>query len=147
MKWTQAKQHLLKDETTRKAYENTDLSFEIGKMITDARIMTKMTQETLAEKLGTKQPSIARLESGNTLPSLSFLNRLAIALGTKLLAPRFEILTEEKIVVVRQYYYATSFPMNTPLNMTTHNNQTRTATVQDYNSPKGGNLYGQYITA
>lgn len=92
MNWDEAKKQLLEDDATREAYKTIDLSFEIGKMITDARILTRTTQESLAKKIGTKQPSIARIESGNSLPSLSFLEKIAQALGTELLPPRFEIL-------------------------------------------------------
>jgi transcriptional regulator with XRE-family HTH domain len=41
-------------------------------------------QAQLAKMVGTRQPSIARLENGNSLPSLSFLQRLAAALGAKI---------------------------------------------------------------
>ena len=43
-----------------------------------------MTQKQLAEKVGTKQSSIARLESGNYNPSLQFLQKVANALGKQL---------------------------------------------------------------
>jgi len=36
-----------------------------------------LTQAQLAEKLGTQQPSIARIENDGYLPSLSFLIRIA----------------------------------------------------------------------
>ncbi|MCH5296017.1 MAG: helix-turn-helix transcriptional regulator [Treponema sp.] len=43
-----------------------------------------MTQKQLAEKMGTRQSNIARLESGNYNPSLHFLQRVASALGKRL---------------------------------------------------------------
>ncbi len=92
MDWREAKKRLLQDKGRREAYEKVDLEYEIGKMITDARILTRMTQQKLAKLAGTKQPSIARLERGDTLPSLSFLRKIAEALGTQLLPPRFEML-------------------------------------------------------
>jgi len=63
--------------------------FEVANLITEARYHYKLTQAQLARKMGTQQPSIARIESGNTLPSLSFLERLADSLGTYLTAPKF----------------------------------------------------------
>ena len=54
---------------------------EPGHQITRLRIEHGLTQAQLAELVGTKQPSIARLESGETLPSLSFLKRVARALN------------------------------------------------------------------
>ncbi|HLE14065.1 MAG TPA: helix-turn-helix transcriptional regulator [Anaerolineales bacterium] len=53
---------------------------EPGYQIARLRILRGMTQAELAEMVGTKQPAIARLESGQFTPSLSFLRRLACAL-------------------------------------------------------------------
>ncbi|MGA7228077.1 MAG: helix-turn-helix transcriptional regulator [Acidimicrobiia bacterium] len=43
-----------------------------------------MTQSELAEKMGTTQPTIARLEAGGVTPSLDTLHRAADALGLEL---------------------------------------------------------------
>ena len=43
-----------------------------------------MEQKQLAEKIGTKQSSIARLESGNYNLSFQFLQKIANALGKQL---------------------------------------------------------------
>lgn len=69
-----------------------NLNFEISKMVINARIAKGLTQEKLAKKMGTKQPSIARIERGTSLPSLSFLAKMAEALNTELIAPKFEML-------------------------------------------------------
>jgi len=45
--------------------------------------MAGLTQQQVAEKMGTKQSTIARLESGSTLPSLRSLQRYAQATGSK----------------------------------------------------------------
>ena len=66
-----------------------DLAFQIGRQVERARLKGKMTQETLAKVIGTHQPSIARTEGGTSLPSLSFLKKIADALGAHLSAPRF----------------------------------------------------------
>jgi transcriptional regulator with XRE-family HTH domain len=57
---------------------------EPGYQIARLRILRGLSQAQLAELVGTRQPSIARLENGNSLPSLSFLQRLAAALGAKI---------------------------------------------------------------
>ncbi len=54
---------------------------EPGYQIARLRILRGLTQEQLAKKVGTKQPSIARLESGSTPPNLAFLQKVAEALG------------------------------------------------------------------
>jgi len=57
---------------------------EPGYQIARLRILRGLTQTQLAEKVGTKQPSIARLENGSSLPSISFLTKLADALDARL---------------------------------------------------------------
>ncbi|MBX7237290.1 MAG: helix-turn-helix domain-containing protein [Caldilineales bacterium] len=47
------------------------------------RILRGLTQKQLADMVGTKQSSIARLESGVTPPNLSFLYKVAAALGAR----------------------------------------------------------------
>lgn len=80
------KQKLLKENSEfRKEYYTYDLAFEIGQMILEARSRLGVTQKQLAELINTKQSGIARAESGNYLPSLSFLNKIAKALKTRLI--------------------------------------------------------------
>jgi predicted transcriptional regulator len=43
-----------------------------------------MSQKDLALKMGTKQPSIARFESGYYNPTVSFLKKISKALDSKL---------------------------------------------------------------
>ncbi len=59
------------------------LALEAGYQIARLRILKGLTQAELAERVGTRQLSIARLESGNRKPSLSFLEEIANALGAK----------------------------------------------------------------
>jgi transcriptional regulator with XRE-family HTH domain len=47
------------------------------------RILRGLTQKQLADLVGTRQSSIARLERGATPPSLSFLTKVAAALGAR----------------------------------------------------------------
>lgn len=77
------------------AKEKNRLAFEIAEMIMNARERKGITQKELAELLNTRQPSIARIERGETLPSLSFLERIAKALDTRITAPKFEMFEKE----------------------------------------------------
>ena len=56
-----------------------DPAYQVARM----RVLRGLTQEQLAELVGTKQPSIARLESGASTPSVSFLRKVAAALGSR----------------------------------------------------------------
>ncbi len=55
--------------------------FEFRKALIGARLAANLTQKELAEKMGTKQSAIARLESGNQAPNLDTLLKLTKALG------------------------------------------------------------------
>lgn len=54
---------------------------EPGYQIARLRLKLGLTQAQLADMVGTKQPSIARLENGESSPSLNFLEKVAAALG------------------------------------------------------------------
>jgi transcriptional regulator with XRE-family HTH domain len=67
----------MKNSEFREAVEDQEVAFQIGRL----RMMKGITQAQLAEMVGTKQSSIARLESGKTMPRLSFLRKVVNALG------------------------------------------------------------------
>lgn len=71
----------LKDSEFRTEYENTEEAFTLATEVIELRVKHNLTQMQLAELVGTSQPAIARLESGNYRNvSLSFLRRVAKAL-------------------------------------------------------------------
>lgn len=70
---------------------------EISYMLMEARVMKGLTQVELAKKVKTKQPSIARVENGSALPSLTFLQRIARALKTKLIVKFEFMITKESV--------------------------------------------------
>ncbi len=57
---------------------------EPGYQVARLRTQRGLTQAQLAEMVGTRQPSIARLENGSSVPSLSFLDRIAKALDARI---------------------------------------------------------------
>ncbi len=65
-----------------------ELAFAVAQEVYQARLTAGLSQKELARRLGTKQSSVARLESGNRLPSLSFLERIAKALKIELTPPK-----------------------------------------------------------
>ena len=70
----------MRDPKFRSAVEELEPAYQITRL----RILRGLTQEELARRMGTRQSSIARLESGRTEPSLSFLRRAVQALGGRL---------------------------------------------------------------
>ena len=84
---------LMQDEEFKKEYEALQPEMDITRALMDARINANMTQEELSRKSGISQADISRLERGNRNPSLSFLKRLAEAMGTEL---RIEFVPKQK---------------------------------------------------
>ena len=73
------------DEELREMIRQEVLNSEIGQMIYDARTKAGLTQQQLANRLGTTQSVISRLESADYEGhSLSMLQRIAEVLGQKL---------------------------------------------------------------
>jgi len=83
---------LLNNRDVKRIMTEKRLAYEIADMVVDARAKAGITQKQLAERIGTQQPSIARIEAGEKLPSISFLEKIAEALDTTLIAPKFEFL-------------------------------------------------------
>lgn len=75
---------MMKDPVFRKAWEKTRVEYEVARALISARIKNKMTQTQLAKRMKTKQSVISRVENAQTKPTLSFMQRLADALGGKL---------------------------------------------------------------
>lgn len=82
--WESHKKELLKDPEFRRVLEETRLEYEVARAIIEARVKRGISQEELARRLKTKQSVISRVENAGTTPSLSFLKRLAKALGLTL---------------------------------------------------------------
>jgi len=73
-----------KDPVFKVEYDALEEEFALASALIDTRKQADMTQEDVAEKMGTRQALIARLESDRANPSLKTLRRYAAATGTKL---------------------------------------------------------------
>lgn len=74
----------LKNPEWKKAYDALEVEFSIIEQVIRKRLEKGLTQKQLADKIGTKQSAIARLEGGTTNPSVAFLEKVSKALGSKL---------------------------------------------------------------
>jgi len=83
MNWKEHKKKLLKDRGFKKEYEALEPEYKLASALIRLRLAKGLTQEQLAKLLNTKQESIARLESGGSLPSLSTVRRVADALDAE----------------------------------------------------------------
>jgi ribosome-binding protein aMBF1 (putative translation factor) len=77
------KAELLADPETKAAYDALAPEFEIAAELIRARLRAGLSQEELAARMETSQSTIARLESGQSLPSTKTLLRFAEATGSK----------------------------------------------------------------
>ncbi len=73
-----------KDPKYVAAYDALDKEFALASALIKARSEAEMTQEQVAEAMGTTQAVVARLESGKALPSTRTLERFAKATRTRL---------------------------------------------------------------
>lgn len=80
-----------KEPAFREALQDASEQIEFARYLRQIREKRGISQTQLAEMIGTKQPAIARLESGSVVPRIELLQRLAKALSMKLeirLVPR-----------------------------------------------------------
>ncbi|MGQ9585676.1 MAG: nucleotidyltransferase domain-containing protein [Anaerolineae bacterium] len=85
----------MKDPEFRAAVEELEPAYQVTRL----RLLRGLSQRQLAELVGTRQPSIARLESGSTEPKIAFLRRIAKALNARLvirLVPEEEVAQGEQ---------------------------------------------------
>jgi ribosome-binding protein aMBF1 (putative translation factor) len=80
----QFKARLLANPKVKAEYDALAPEFEIASELLRARIRAGLSQSQLASKMRTSQSAIARLESGQTLPSTKTLLRFAEATGSRI---------------------------------------------------------------
>jgi len=74
----------LADPDVKREFDALEQEFAIASELIRARARAGLSQMELAERMGTSQSAIARLESGQTLPSTKTLLRFAEATKSKL---------------------------------------------------------------
>jgi ribosome-binding protein aMBF1 (putative translation factor) len=77
------KARLLANPKVKAEYDALAPEFEIAAELMRARLRAGLSQAQLAVRMRTSQSAIARLESGQTLPSTKTLLRYADATGSK----------------------------------------------------------------
>ena len=75
---------MLKNSSIRRAYQELEPEFKLAALLMERRLQQHLTQKELAERVGTKQSAISRLESGAYNSSWSFLHKVAAALNARL---------------------------------------------------------------
>lgn len=75
---------LMKDPAFKKRWDDRANQRRITCELIEARIKRKLSQRALAESIGLKQSSLARVESGKHMPSIEMLTKIAQGLGKRL---------------------------------------------------------------
>ena len=77
------KSELLNNPNVQADYEAQSAEFAIVHELISARMRAGLTQHQLAERMGTTQSAVARLEGGKRTPSMGTVQRYAQAAGCK----------------------------------------------------------------
>lgn len=81
IKFEDIEKKLMRDEEFAAEYEKLKPRYELIAQIIDARNQLNITQEELAQRVGTQKSNISRFESGSYNPSLDFITKIARGLG------------------------------------------------------------------
>ena len=87
--WSDLRDRRMKSPAARAAYEQAHAAYEVGRMVHELREARGLSQRELAERMGTTQSVVGRLEAGGSRPTIVTLERVAHALGLRL-EVRFE---------------------------------------------------------
>jgi len=82
--WDEVKAARADSADRRRGYENAGRAIRLAMEIRALREARGLSQRELAERVGTTQSAIARLEGGNISPSLPTLDKIAEALEAEL---------------------------------------------------------------
>ncbi len=75
------KKEWMQDPNFEREYNSLELEFEIALELLNARKKSGLTQKEIAERMGTTQSVVARLESGKAIPNIKTLEKYAQATG------------------------------------------------------------------
>ena len=89
MKYRERLARDLQDPKFKAEWEALEPEFQIALMIITARQEESITQQELAKRAGLGQASLSRIETGKVSPDIATLQKIANAVGKKLVL-RFE---------------------------------------------------------
>ena len=82
--YTTLKKQLLVNGAVKRQYDKLGPEYALIRTLIRRRVQRGLSQQELAEKIGTKQSAVSRLESGQYNPSVAFLQSVAHALDSEL---------------------------------------------------------------
>ncbi len=81
--FNEVKKELLKNPEFKKEYEDLSSEYRIARMLIMTRLKSGLTQQEVAERMGTSQSAVARMESGK-LGNLKTIEKYAEATGNRI---------------------------------------------------------------
>jgi len=83
--WSKYEKKLLKNKDILAETKKIEYQYQLAKSLIELRLSRHLSQQDLADKIGTKQPVISRLETGTQKPSVTLLERIAKSLDVNLI--------------------------------------------------------------
>lgn len=74
----------MKDPEFSAAYDELEAQYAFARQVIAARLAAGITQAELAQRVGTSQANISKLEHGTLNPSFDMARRVAVGLGKRL---------------------------------------------------------------
>ncbi|MEX2490531.1 MAG: helix-turn-helix transcriptional regulator [Nitrospirales bacterium] len=98
-KFADMKRKALKDQEVKKEYDRLQPEYDLIRQLLRMRMESGLTQEEIAEMIGTKKPNISRLESpsGRHSPRLTTIKKYAEAAGFEMQITFKRIGTPKKV--------------------------------------------------
>ena len=96
--WTDIKKQQPLNDEGRAAYADEARISAFRELVYRLRSEAGLTQAELAERMGTTQSAIARMEGGGTRPTLETLEKVAVAVGGELVVGVGEHLSENRSI-------------------------------------------------
>ena len=84
MNHKEVKEKLFNDIEVKKEYDDLEILYDIKRQVIKLRKEKGLSQKELAEKIGTKQSAISRLENESYNPSIELLYKIAKACDKEL---------------------------------------------------------------
>jgi transcriptional regulator with XRE-family HTH domain len=79
--WDSIRDKILADPDVKAEYDALEVEFNLARHIIALRKASGLSQRDFAERVGIKQPQLARIESGKQMPKLETLVKLAAGAG------------------------------------------------------------------
>jgi transcriptional regulator with XRE-family HTH domain len=79
--WNSIRDQVLADPDVKTEYDALEAEFNLAKQVIALRKASGLSQREFAERVGIKQPQLARIEAGKQVPKLETLTKLAAGAG------------------------------------------------------------------